>query len=40
MWFWILLLIVAVGFTVYKLRAPIMAKVLGQSRSRIDRHLK
>lgn len=38
--FWILLLIVVVAVVAYKFRAPIMAKMLGQSRSRIDRHLK
>jgi len=38
--FWILLLIVVVGFVAYKFRAPILAKVLGQSRARIDRRLK
>ena len=38
--FWIILLIVVVaGFTVWKLRAPLLAKVLGQDRSRIDRQL-
>ncbi len=40
MFFWILLAVIALGFAAYKLRAPILAKVLGQSRSRIDRHLK
>ena len=38
--FWIFLLIVVVaGFTAWKLRAPLLAKVLGQDRSRIDRQL-
>ncbi len=36
---WILLIVV-VAFAAYKFRAPILAKVLGQKRSRIDRHLK
>ncbi|MFS3129763.1 hypothetical protein ACLM5J_15285 [Nocardioides sp. Bht2] len=36
----IILLVIAAGFAVYKFRAPILAKVLGQPRSRIDRHLK
>lgn len=41
MWtFLIILAVLAAGYTVYKLRVPIMAKVLGQSESRIDRHLK
>ena len=38
--FWILLLIVVVAVVAYKFRAPIMAKVLGQPRSRIERRLK
>jgi hypothetical protein len=38
--FWIILLvIVVVGFAAWKLRVPLMAKVLGQSQSRIDRQL-
>lgn len=41
MWtFLIILAVLAAGYAVYKLRVPIMAKVLGQSESRIDRHLK
>lgn len=35
---WFLGLII-VGFVVYKLRVPIMAKVLGQSESRINRQI-
>jgi hypothetical protein len=38
--FWlILLVVVVVGFAAWKLRAPLLAKILGQSRSRIDRQL-
>ncbi len=37
MW-WFLGLIV-VGFVVYKFRVPIMAKVLGQSESRVNRQI-
>jgi hypothetical protein len=38
--FWIILLvIVVVGFVAWKVRVPLMAKVLGQSQSRIDRQL-
>jgi len=38
--FWFILLVVVVaGFALWKLRAPILAKVLGQDRSRIDRQL-
>jgi hypothetical protein len=31
---------IAAGFVVYTFRGPILAKVLGQSQSRINRHLK
>jgi len=34
-----LLVIVVVGFVAWKVRVPLMAKVLGQSQSRIDRQL-
>lgn len=37
MW-WFLGLIV-VGYVVYRLRAPIMARILGQSETRINRQL-
>jgi hypothetical protein len=38
--FWIILLVVVVvGFVAWKLRVPLMAKVLGQSQSRIGRQL-
>ena len=40
MWFIILLAVIAAGFVVYTLRAPILAKILGQPQSRIDRRLK
>jgi hypothetical protein len=39
MWFLILLAIVVVGVVVWKLRVPLLAKLLGQSESRIDRQL-
>jgi hypothetical protein len=40
MLFWIILLVVVVaGVVAWKLRVPLMAKVLGQSQSRIDRQL-
>lgn len=39
MFWFILLVIVVVGFAAWKLRAPLLAKVLGQDRSRIDRQL-
>lgn len=37
--FWILLVIVAAGFVTYRMRAPILAKILGQPQSRIERQL-
>jgi hypothetical protein len=38
--FWIILLvIVVVGVVAWKMRAPLLAKILGQDRSRIDRQL-
>jgi len=39
MWFLILLAIVVVGVVAWKLRVPLLAKLLGQSESRIDRRL-
>ena len=37
MWWFLGLIVIAV--VVYKLRVPIMAKVLGQSESRVDRQI-
>lgn len=39
MWFFILLALVAAGFVLWKLRVPILAKILGQPESRVDRQL-
>lgn len=36
---WILLVLVVVGFAAYKFRVPLLAKVLGQPESRIQRRL-
>jgi hypothetical protein len=37
---WIILLVIVVaGFVAWRLRVPLMAKILGQDRSRIDRQL-
>jgi hypothetical protein len=36
---WILLVIVVVGFVAWRLRVPLLAKILGQSSSRIDRQI-
>jgi hypothetical protein len=38
--FWVILLvIVVVGVVVWKLRVPLLAKILGQSESRVSRQL-
>jgi hypothetical protein len=38
--FWIILLVVVVaGFAAWKLRVPLLAKILGQSESRVDRQI-
>ncbi len=39
MWFLILLVVVAAAFVAYKFRVQILAKVLGQPESRIERRL-
>ena len=39
MFFWILVLVVVVAFVAYKFRVPLLAKVLGQPQSRIERTL-
>lgn len=39
MWFLIIVGLIVAGFVVYKLRVPILAKVLGQPQSRIERQL-
>jgi hypothetical protein len=39
MWFLILVVIAVVGVVAWKLRVPLLAKLLGQSESRIDRPL-
>ena len=39
MWFVILLVVVVVGFVLWKMRVPLLAKILGQSPSRIDRQI-
>jgi hypothetical protein len=38
--FWIILLVVVVaGFVLWKMRVPLLAKLLGQSESRVNRQL-
>ena len=39
MFWFILLVIVVAGFVAWKMRVPLLAKILGQDRSRIDRQL-
>ena len=39
MWFLILVVIAVVGVVAWKMRVPLLAKLLGQSESRIDRRL-
>jgi hypothetical protein len=39
MWFLIIVAIIAVGVVAWKLRVPLLAKMLGQSESRINRRL-
>ena len=39
MWFLILLVIVVAAYGVYRLRVPILAKILGQPQDRIERRL-
>jgi len=36
---WVILLIVVAAVLAYRFRAPLMAKILGQDRSRIDRQI-
>ena len=39
MWFLILLVVVVGGAVAWKMRVPLLAKILGQSESRIDRQI-
>lgn len=39
MLFWVILLVVVVGFALWKLRVPLLAKLLGQSEGRINRQI-
>ena len=39
MFWFIVLVIVVVGSVAWKMRAPLLAKILGQDRSRIDRQI-
>ena len=39
MWFPILLVIVVAAYVVYRFRVPLLAKILGQPRDRIERRL-
>jgi hypothetical protein len=37
--FWIIVGLLIAGFVIYKLRVPIIARVLGQPERRIERHV-
>jgi hypothetical protein len=38
--FWLILLVIVVlGFVAWKMRVPLLAKILGQSPSRVDRQI-
>lgn len=37
---WIILLLVVAGIAAYRYRVPLLAKILGQPQSRIERRLK
>lgn len=39
MWFWIILIVVVAGLAAYKLRVPLLAKLLGQSDERVQREI-
>jgi hypothetical protein len=39
MWFLILVAVVIAGYVAWKYRVPLLAKVLGQSESRVNRQL-
>lgn len=39
MWFLILLVVVVVAYVAYRLRVPLLSKILGQQQSRIERRL-
>jgi hypothetical protein len=38
--FWFLLIVIIAGVVAYRMRVPLMAKILGQPQSRIERRLK
>ncbi|WP_264674215.1 hypothetical protein [Nocardioides lijunqiniae] len=39
MWFFILVALVVVGVVAYRMRVPLLARILGQSEGRVDRQL-
>jgi hypothetical protein len=39
MWFLILVALVVLGVVAYRMRVPLLARILGQSESRVDRQL-
>jgi hypothetical protein len=38
--FWFLLIVIVAAVVAYRMRVPLMAKILGQPQSRIERRLK
>jgi hypothetical protein len=36
---WFILLVIVLGVLAYRFRVPLLAKVLGQSQSRVDRQI-
>ena len=39
MWFFVVVLVVVAAVVIWKLRVPLLAKILGQPQSRIERRL-
>lgn len=37
--FWFIVLVIVVAFVAYRFRVPLLAKILGQPQSRIERRL-
>ena len=38
--FWFLLIVIVAAVVAYRMRVPLMAKILGQPQSRVERRLK
>ena len=37
--FWVILLVIVLGVLAYRFRVPLLAKILGQSESRVSRQI-